>query len=159
MATTPRRDVARDLGLPYDGGAASRSADAARRPLDGDDIRVRVTPGGHLADGMVIDASIVARLLGLRLLTLDARLRFAPAQFRDARRSGIGKQLRDARRSGIGEPFPAAGPPGRAWPPPGGLDEATDLLADASRTLGRVRQDLSASLRPSHSEQARPQAG
>jgi hypothetical protein len=89
---------------------------------------------------MVIDASIVARLLGLRLLTLDARLRFAPAQFCDARRSEIGI-----------EPFPAAGPPGRAWPPRGGLDEATDLLADASRTLDQVRQDLRASLRSSHS--------
>lgn len=38
-------------------------------------------PGGRLSSGLVVDASIQARLLGLRLLTLNAQVTLVPANF------------------------------------------------------------------------------
>jgi hypothetical protein len=38
---------------------------------------------GRLSDGLVVEGSVVARLLGLRLLVIDARLVLAPAQLKD----------------------------------------------------------------------------
>jgi len=153
--------IARDLGLPYDGNVASRSADAVRRPLDDADVRVRATPGGRLADGLIIDASIVARLLGLRLLTLDARIRFVPAQFTTSG-SPASPTLPVTHRTGapLGDRWPLSplwSPPGQAGSPLRGLGDAADLLADARRTLDRVRQDLSTSLRTRHGQETRNQ--
>jgi hypothetical protein len=39
--------------------------------------------GGRLSEGLVIEGTVVARLLGLRLLVLDARIVLAPAQLKD----------------------------------------------------------------------------
>lgn len=39
---------------------------------------VRGTEDARLADGFVVRASVVARVLGIRLLTLDARVAVAP---------------------------------------------------------------------------------
>jgi hypothetical protein len=38
--------------------------------------------GGRLAEGLLVEGSLVARLLGVRLLAIDARLVLAPAQLR-----------------------------------------------------------------------------
>jgi hypothetical protein len=62
--------------------------------------------GGRLADGVVVEGSLVARLLGLRLLVIDARLVLAPAQLRGAPSTtqgppvphGVGARLATAQR-------------------------------------------------------------
>jgi hypothetical protein len=38
--------------------------------------------GGRLADGLLVEGSLVARLLGVRLLAIDARLVLAPARLK-----------------------------------------------------------------------------
>jgi hypothetical protein len=119
----------------------SPPATVVRRPLDVDAPLVRAAPGGRLADGLVVDASIVARLLGLRLLTLDARIRFVPTHFTTAAPPGPSALDRISGSSGdlgLGSTRP--------WSLPGRLADAVDLLADASRTLDRIRQDLPTSL-------------
>lgn len=78
---------------------------------------VRAAPGGRLADGMIVDASISARLLGIRLLTLNAQLTFLPA-------------------------VPANSDPASAMAEmtsQAGLDEAVELCAHAARMLDRAR--------------------
>jgi hypothetical protein len=44
-------------------------------------LSVRPAPGGRLSDGLVVDASIQARLLGLRILKLDAQIKLVPASY------------------------------------------------------------------------------
>jgi hypothetical protein len=38
--------------------------------------------GGRLAEGLLVEGSLVARLLGIRLLAIDARLVLAPARLK-----------------------------------------------------------------------------
>jgi hypothetical protein len=83
----------------------------------GIDLRsMRPAPGGHLSDGMVVEASVLARLLGLRLLRLEARIAFVPTDF-GGPSEDLGLDLRtlQARR--------------------GCLNDAVSLLAHASHTL------------------------
>ncbi|MBX6751120.1 MAG: hypothetical protein IRY85_15880 [Micromonosporaceae bacterium] len=95
-------------------------------------------------------------MLGLRLLTLDARIRFVPAQFTTSPLSPRTWPAPDHPWAPLGDLAPPGHrSPGWAWAPPGGLDDAADLLVDASRTLDRVRQDLSASLRSIHDQEIR----
>jgi hypothetical protein len=69
------------------------------------------------SDGWVIQASVLARLLGIRLLRLDARLDVAPAAFES--------------ETFMSEAF-------RPEPPTlGGLDEAEALLRHAIATLAQ----------------------
>ena len=92
--------------------------DLVRRPVAGDYLTVQPMPGGRLSQGLVVDASILARLLGVRLLRLDARLTFVPAS-------------------------PAIHVPGSSTAllaPPGSLDDAAKLLAHATRTLADVNR-------------------
>ena len=60
------------------------SAHARRRTLGAPTAAVTAIPDAtkQLSDGLIIDASVVARLLGLRLVTLDASLTVAPAQIK-----------------------------------------------------------------------------
>jgi len=99
--------------------------------------------------------------LGLRLLTLDARFRFVPAQFTTSG-SPASPTLPVTHRTGapLGDRWPLSplwSPPGQAGSPLRGLGDAADLLADARRTLDRVRQDLSTSLRTRHGQETRNQ--
>jgi hypothetical protein len=95
-------------------------ADVVQRPVEGEYLAVRAVPGGRLSNGLVVDASILARLLGLRLLKLDAHITFLPANY------------------AIHVPSPSA-----AWSAlPGGLDDAVDLLGHARRTLDQIGRDL-----------------
>jgi hypothetical protein len=154
-----RATSARDRGRPRDGGTAAPTIDVVRRPFDADGPGVRITPGGRLADGLIIDASIVARLLGLRLLTLDARIRLAPARFTAA---GPPAPPTTPAPDRTGTALGDLGPLNLPWPPavparvpPGGLGDASDLLADAGRRLDRVRQDLTASPLSIHDQAVR----
>ena len=59
------------------------SRNSARAISPTEPARPVAGPGGgrRLADGLVIDAAIVARLLGVRLLRIEAALSVAPARF------------------------------------------------------------------------------
>jgi hypothetical protein len=89
---TPRRDDSRPTAI-----------DTARRPTqltavpDGD---------GRLSEGVLVEGRLVARLLGARLLTVDARLVLTPAQLtapavrntRRLRTTAVGARLAAAER-------------------------------------------------------------
>jgi hypothetical protein len=78
------------------------------------DLRpMRPAPRGRLSDGLVVEASVLARLLGLRLLRLEARIAFVPTDFGGGRSEDLGTP--QARR--------------------GCLNDAVSLLAHASQTL------------------------
>ena len=70
-----------------------------------------IRPGARLGEGAVVRASVLARLLGIRLLRLEADIALLPASFQPADRHG---------------PTPV---------PTGDLSQAAQLLAHASRTL------------------------
>jgi hypothetical protein len=76
---------------------------------------VRPAPGKHLSDGLVIDASVFARVLGLRLLRLEARVALMPTDF-SAASADPGLDLRTPAVRGY-------------------LGDAASLLAHASDTL------------------------
>jgi len=75
--------------------------------------------GGRLSEGLVLEASIVARLLGLRLLTLDAGVIVTPARL-SSRSARAGVVLSEARRAlDEGAAALAAGrPPSGSLTPP-----------------------------------------
>jgi len=73
-----------------------------------------------LSDGVVIEASVVARLLGLRLLRLRAHVTVLPADV-------------EPLRAVPSEPVPPFGD--------GRLDDAVALLARASRTLDEAKRN------------------
>jgi hypothetical protein len=54
--------------------------------------------GKRLSDGMLIEASVLARVLGLKVLTLDAKVMLLPAAPRTSS-GAIGRGLADAVRS------------------------------------------------------------
>ncbi len=83
-------------------------------------LSVAPAPGGRLANGLVVDASVQARLLGLRLLTVDAQIRLVPADF----------GVCTAAESSSGAPTAE-------------LDNPRDPLARASQTLDEVGRQLS----------------
>jgi hypothetical protein len=83
----------------------------------------------RLSDGVLVDASIHARLLGLRLLTIDASIVLVPADVMAASPAAQPPAPRSSgpsrRRSG------AAGP--RLAQAVRSLDEAAELLAETRR--------------------------
>ena len=83
----------------------------------------------RLSDGVLVDASIHARLLGLRLLTIDASIVLVPADVMAASPASQPPAPRSAgpsrRRSG------ATGP--RLAQAVRSLDEAAELLAETRR--------------------------
>lgn len=56
-----------------------------------------IPPRRRLSEGVALRASVVARLLGIRLLTLDATVLVAPAEIA-ATRETVGGHLTDAAR-------------------------------------------------------------
>ena len=76
------------------------------RPARASGLTAIPDAGRHLSDGLVVEGALVARLLGLRLLAVDARLVVAPAALREppppsavrARPERIGAALTAAER-------------------------------------------------------------
>jgi hypothetical protein len=94
------------------------------------DLRpMRPAPGGHLSDGLVVEASVLARLIGLRLLRLEARIAFVPTDF-GGPSADLGLDLRtlQVRR--------------------GCLSDAVSLLEHASHTLVEAHRDSPAARTP-----------
>lgn len=86
----------------------------------------------HLSQGMVIDAAIEARLLGFRLLTLNANVTVLPA-------------VEAARRRGGTRPIPATALPTTTQPRPGSTNgEISGALAEAAHSLAASAADLEA---------------
>lgn len=93
-------------------------------------LALDVAPDGRrrLSEGALVEASLVARLLGVRLLKLDATVALAPAEVRAV-------PAPPARRSSV----PPAPPPGRAAP--------GRRLPEAVRTIGAAAESLAAARR------------
>jgi hypothetical protein len=84
----------------------------------------------RLSDGVVVEASIVARLLRIRLLRLDATVVIAPADV-TMRRSAPAAVRRAARTS----PPAPSGPSGRR-----GLAEAVRTIEEGAAILAEARR-------------------
>ena len=87
----------------------------------------------RLSDGVLVDASIHARLLGLRLLTVDATIVLVPADVAGTSRADHPAPRRAAPRSSAPAPrrSVAAGP--RLAQAVRTINEAAELLADTRR--------------------------
>jgi hypothetical protein len=85
-----------------------------------------------LSHGVVVEASILARLLGIRLLRLNAHIDLMPADFRPLAESYPAGQRYSTTSTTEQNPLPR-----RA----GTLADATALLQGASRTLRDVRRE------------------
>ena len=88
--------------------------------------------GWRMSEGLVVDASILARLLGMPLLQLEAHVTFVPADFR----AGTGGHWQQK----VEHPTTSAYD--------GDLRDAVDLLAHASRTLMTLERDSAAGSNP-----------
>jgi hypothetical protein len=93
---------------------------------------------GHRArrpsEGLLVDASIVARLLGIRLLTLDATIALVPADL-TARTSSRG-----ASPAGP-PPRPASLPPAQAGATGRGLADAVRSINEGAELLAEARRN------------------
>jgi hypothetical protein len=92
-------------------------------------LRFEVKPasGSSLAGGMLVEASILARLFGMRLLTLDASVVLLPAALSSARPiAANGTTRASASVRGLGDAVRR-------------IDESAELLAQARRNRSRLR--------------------
>jgi hypothetical protein len=102
MGRSSRSRTARRSGSRRTASGAERTPVPLIAVPDGD---------GRLSEGLLVDGRLVARLLGVRLLTIDTRLVLAPAQLeapplRDSRRPlspAVGARLAAAERLINGE--------------------------------------------------------
>ena len=120
-----------------------RSARRGRRTLTVRGDRDRAVDGAT-----VVRAVVHARLLGLRLLTLDARVVVAPAEVEP---SALDPTIRvavdhePARQGRVREASPPARPEFDGRPPPpsadGGVTRARELLAEGTYTLAQTTRE------------------
>jgi hypothetical protein len=88
----------------------------------------------RLSDGVLVDASVHARLLGLRLLTLDATVVIAPAEVTSPSPAAHrAPRAWAARSSGIS--------PGRSAAARPGLAQAVQSINEAAELLAATRRD------------------
>ncbi len=97
---------------------------------------LRATPDRRrsLSDGVLVDASIHARLLGLRLLRIDASIVLVPADIRPAAPAALPPAQHTGRRSAAPAPrrSVAAGPR---------LAQAVRSINEAAAVLAETRRD------------------
>lgn len=85
------------------------------------------------SEGIVVEASILARLLGIRLLTLDATVVIAPADVRAPSAAARDPRPRTSARP-VGAPAARSGVRGRGLAEAvRSIDEGAALLAEARR--------------------------
>lgn len=88
----------------------------------------------RLSEGVLVEASVVARLLGLRLLKLDATIMLMPAD--------VAAQPAAPRDPPARDGLPPAGlPPARLYPAGRGLAEAVRHLNEGEELLAQARDD------------------
>jgi hypothetical protein len=99
-------------------------------------MALRATPDRRrsLSDGVLVDASIHARLLGLRLLTIDATIVLVPADVRPASPAALPPAEHKGQRSAAPTPrrSVAAGPR---------LAQAVRSINEAAAVLAETRRD------------------
>ena len=88
----------------------------------------------RLSDGVLVDASIQARLLGLRLLTVDASIALVPADVRPASPAAFPP----AEHPGPRSPAPA---PRRSVAAGPRLAQAVRSINEAAEVLAETRRD------------------
>ena len=88
---------------------------------------------GRLAEGVLVEASILGRILGLRLLKLDMTVVLVPSRVTSSQ---------SARRYRPAPPFPpfAAPAPPRPFPTGTGLAEAVRSLDEGAELLAEARR-------------------
>ena len=114
-------------------GASRSTAPATERtPETSPSTRLIAVPDGgrQLSEGLLVEASVVARLLRIRLLAIDARLVVAPAQVEGRRRA--------AARVADGMLAPAT-PPTRTRAIGVGLSTAEQFLSEGAASLAASR--------------------
>jgi hypothetical protein len=99
--------------------------------------------GDRAVDGATVVRAVVhARLLGLRLLTLDARVVVAPAEVEPTSLDLMTSLAVDHETVPRGHVVSAATPADAGRPPPpsadGGVGRARELLAEGTHTLARA---------------------
>jgi hypothetical protein len=87
----------------------------------------------RLSDGVLVDASIHARLLGLRLLTLDASIVLVPAELSATSRGAPPAAQRRAPRSSSPAPRRAVAAGPRLAQAVRSINEAAEVLAETRR--------------------------
>jgi hypothetical protein len=104
----------------------------ARTPRLPPSTHLIVAPDGgrQLTEGLVLEASVVARLLGVRLLVIDANLIVAPAQVKDRTRAAT---------YATGKALAPVEPPTRTHAIGAGLAAAERYLSEAAASLARSR--------------------
>jgi hypothetical protein len=100
--------------------------------------RLSAIPDGsrHLSEGLIVEARLVARLIGIRLLTIDAELIVSPAEMRNVRAA--------AGDLTVGPPSATAlaAPPLRSRPIGAGLATAEQLIDEGAAALAASRTGL-----------------
>jgi hypothetical protein len=89
---------------------------------------------GRPSDGLLVEASIVARLLGIRLLTLDATVALVPADVTPRTSS------RGASPAGT-PPRPPSVPPARSGATGRGLADAVRSINEGAELLAEARRN------------------
>ena len=126
---------------------ARHGADRSRRSVrrDGRTLTVRGDSDRAVDGATVVRAVVHARLLGLRLLTLDARVVVAPADVEPTSLDLMTPVAVDHETAAMGQVVGAATPTGLALagrpPPPsadGGVCRARELLAEGTNTLAKA---------------------
>jgi len=105
-------------------------ADAAVRPVF---LRAAPDRQGRLSDGVLLEASVLGRVLGIRLLTIRATVVLAPASVSAAPADGHPPAPVEARRS-------AATPPPRRRAPRRELAEAVRRMDEGAELLAEARR-------------------
>jgi hypothetical protein len=90
------------------------------------------------SDGLVVEASIVARLLGVRLLRLNATVVIAPADVTAQPSARHDSRPRTRTR-------PLGVPPSRSAPVGGGLAQAVQRIDESAAILAEARRPVPAS--------------
>ena len=93
----------------------------------------------RLADGVLVDACILARVLGLRLLTLEARVTVLPA---DVTKPASARPDSQRPRTAVRSSAVDSGSSGAVGP---GLADAVRCINEGAAILAEVRRDGSAS--------------
>jgi hypothetical protein len=126
------------------GGAARKGRTILEVRRAGSPVALTATPDRRRpSDGLVIEASILARLLRLRLLTLDATVVVVSAAV-----PALSSTPSDVRGRALARPVRSAGalPSGRSQPSGGrrGLAEAVRTIEEGAAILAAVRRDAAA---------------
>lgn len=122
---------------------ARRGADRSGRSAGRGRRTFTVREGDRAVDGATIVRAVVhARLLGVRLLTLDARVVVAPAEVEPASLDLMTPLVVDNETAPRGRVMAAASPAGAGGPPSragdGGVNKARELLAEGTHALARA---------------------